>query len=118
MRIFVSSRQTGKTYQTIEWFLVDPTYRVVVCINQSECNRLVKDIMKRPPYHNKPRPAWTRNIISYTTLGAGGLRGRTIAAVRIDNLDLFLTDLFRVPLDKLSATSTAPIEVINANPSD
>lgn len=116
MQIYVSDRQTGKTYRTIEWFLEAPDRRAVICIDYREACRLREKIQERAPELGGEHAAWTKRIVWPQILNHA-LRGRTIEAVWIDNLDLILPILIGY-WGKIIATSTEPIEVIDANPRD
>lgn len=117
MQIYVSGRQTGKTTRTIEWFIEAPDRRVVICIDAREADRLCRMIMECTLELADSRSWWGHNILWPEALQANPLRGRTIEAIWIDNIDLVLPRLVGY-WGKIIATSTEPIEVINANPGD
>lgn len=118
MRIFVSSRQTGKTTNCIDWFARDPNHRAIICIDGRERDRLIRKIAESSSELSRAR-LWQRNILYPEALmsGSPALRGLQIKGVWIDNFDLVLPRLIGY-WGEIIATSTEPVEVISVNPGD
>jgi hypothetical protein len=118
VRIYVGDRGTGKTTRMIDWFVADYENRVIIVHNASALNWIIKEIKKRHPQMAQTDwRRWQRNIVMP---GATSLRGlhSTPPQVFIDNLDLIISAMVGIHTSGISATSTEPIEVIDANPVD
>lgn len=100
MFIYAGGRQVGKTEKMIDWFLGDPVNRIIITLDATQANYIIKRIKDSKgaefpfydhiyPYHEAKR-----------MLGTRGLR------IGIDNLDMILSDMFRSQVEFVTLTGT------------
>ena len=94
MNIIYSPRGHGKTTQIIKQSAGRNV--VIVCFNRQECERVSRQAAEMNIPIAKP--------ISFVTFMEGGLRGREVDAVLIDNVDLCLQSLYPVEIETITMT--------------
>jgi hypothetical protein len=103
MRWMLWGRQYGKTYQTIQWFLEEPTKRVIVCGTEAMAADIRRSLRQKIP-HGPLVPEtglimgageWSRLLDKYI-MNAASASGRLSGVrkqVAVDNLEFVLPQL-------------------------
>lgn len=118
MRIIVAPRGMGKTRSVIAWWLQDWQHRVIIVPNYAQREFVIAEVHRNPNLRTvwaKPelKGEWGRHILAPQQWQYWSL-GQKIDMVMIDNLDMFLQEMFRGAL--VGATSTEEWEVQQIGP--
>lgn len=95
MRVHRRGRRAGKTIWMVSQVEKDPD-GILVCMNEREADRLVKDYPEVPP----------GKFVTVAEVMQGKLRGlRPEPQLYIDNADIILTEIFRHRIVEISVTT-------------
>lgn len=102
MKFLITGRQKGKTTELVKWALQDPSHRAILVMNGTEMQR-VYGLLKLavPEEASVSDIPW---VVTYQQAMDGKLWGTEVEEYGIDNVDLFLQQVFNRPVGLVTGT--------------